>query len=323
MSAAVFRSVEEARGRFGPCALAIGNFDGVHRGHQALLEATVRLAKTRQVQPAVLTFHPHPAAIVAPERLPQAICTLEERIRLLQKYGAERILVLPFTTEVAHMTPREFVSDILVNALETKAVFVGENFRFGHRQSGNTGTLRDLGLEFGFEPQFLKPVTVRGEIVSSTAIRRYLSAANVPRARRLLNRCFSIEGPVVRGRGIGAKETVPTLNLRPVPGLIVPRGIYVTETTEARTGRCWPSVTSCGTNPTFGEGELTIETFLLSTLSGESPQEIRVKFRHYLRPEERFETATALKAQILRDVARAETYWRRAGKFGHSTASIY
>ncbi|HEX7361487.1 MAG TPA: bifunctional riboflavin kinase/FAD synthetase [Bryobacteraceae bacterium] len=323
MSATVFRSLEQARGRFGPCAVAIGNFDGVHRGHQALLDASVRFAKSCQLYPAVLTFDPHPAAIVAPERLPQAICTLDERIGLLQKYGAERILVLPFTTEVAHMTPREFISQILVNALETKAVFVGENFRFGYRQSGNTDTLRELGLQFGFERKFLEPITVRGEIVSSSAIRRYLAAGDVTRAGRLLNRCFFVEGPVVRGRGIGAKQTVPTLNLQPVSGQIVPRGIYITETTEARTGRCWPSVTSCGTNPTFGESELTIETFLLSPLTGESPQEIRVKFRRFLRLEERFPTAAELKAQILRDVVRAQSYWRRMERFGHSAASIY
>ncbi|MGH9639110.1 MAG: riboflavin biosynthesis protein RibF [Bryobacteraceae bacterium] len=323
MRTTVFRSLEEALGRFGPCAVAIGNFDGVHRGHQALLEASVRFAKSHQLYPAVLTFDPHPAAIVAPERLPQAICTLDERIGLLQKYGAERILVLPFTTEVAHMTPREFVSQILVNALETKAVFVGENFRFGHRQSGNTDTLRELGLEFGFERKFLQPVTARGEIVSSSAIRRYLVAGDVTRAGRLLNRCFFVEGPVVRGRGIGAKQTVPTLNLRPISGQIVPRGIYITETTEPRSGRRWPSVTSCGTNPTFGAGELTIETFLLSPLAGESPEEIRVKFRRFLRLEERFPTAAELKVQILRDVARAQSYWRRTEKFGHAAASIY
>ncbi|MGH9582006.1 MAG: bifunctional riboflavin kinase/FAD synthetase [Bryobacteraceae bacterium] len=323
MTPTVFRSLAEARGRFGPCALAIGNFDGVHNGHQALLEASVRFAKSHRLHAAVLTFDPHPAAVVAPERLPESICTLDRRIRLLEDGGTGRILVLPFTTEVAHMTPREFVSQILVDALETKAVFVGENFRFGHRQSGTTETLRDLGVEFGFEWQFLDPVTVRGEIVSSSAIRRYLAAGNIPRAGRLLNRCFFLEGPVVRGRGIGAKQTVPTLNLRPVPGQIVPHGIYVTETTEPRTRRRWPSVTSCGTNPTFGAGELTIETFLLTPLAGESPDEIQVEFRHFLRREERFPTAAALKAQILKDVSRAQAYWRRAAKLGHPAASIY
>ena len=124
--------------RFGPCALAIGNFDGVHIGHQALLAQTVDHAAKKNLAPAVLTFDPHPAVVVAPERVPAMICTLEQRLRLLSSAGAERILVLPFTAEVARLTPEEFVSQILVDALETQAVFVGENFRFGHKQAGTS-----------------------------------------------------------------------------------------------------------------------------------------------------------------------------------------
>lgn len=323
MSVAVYRSVAEARSRFGPCALAIGNFDGVHRGHQALLSAAVRFAKTHHLHPAALTFDPHPAAVVAPERLPQAICTLDQRIRLLGDAGATRILVLPFTTQVAHMAPQVFVWQILVEALETKAVIVGENFRFGYRHSGTTETLAKLGAEFGFEWQFLEPVTVRGEMVSSTAIRHHLSTGNVSRAGRLLNRCFFIEGPVVRGRGIGAKQTVPTLNIRPVSGQIVPRGIYITETTDLENGSRWPSVTSCGTNPTFGGSDLTIETFLLTPLAGTPPGEIRVEFRYFLRREEYFSSAAELKKQILEDISRASAYWRRTAKFGRPAASLY
>jgi riboflavin kinase/FMN adenylyltransferase len=323
MNASVFRSLSQAHRRFGPCALAIGNFDGVHRGHQALLAASVRFAKSAGIVPAALTFHPHPAAVVSPDRVPPAICTLEQRLRLLASAGAERILVLPFTPELSRMSPGEFVSQILVDSLQIKAVIVGDNFRFGHRHSGNTETLAALGREIGFEWQFLPPVVCRGEVVSSSAIRRHLAAGNVARANRLLNRCFFIEGPVVRGRGIGSRQTVPTLNLRPVPGQIVPPGIFVTETTDLNTGRRWPSVTSCGTNPTFGAGDLTIETYLLTPLEGASPSEIRVDFRHFLRPEEQFPSAESLKAQILKDVARAEAYWRHAARFLHPAASIY
>ena len=323
MSATIFRSLEEARGHLGPCALAIGNFDGVHLGHQALLKATIRLAEEHHLHPAVLTFHPHPAAIVAPERCPELISTLDQRLALLEASGITRILVLPFTIEISRLSPREFVSQILVSALEMKFVVVGENFRFGHRQSGTTETLAELGRELGFAGHFLPPVSIRGEIVSSSAIRRYIAAGNVARAGRLLHHCFAVEGPVVRGRGIGSKLTVPTLNLRPVSGQILPRGIFVTETTDLHSGRRWPSVTSCGTNPTFGGQEITIETYLLSRLEGRSPEAIRVEFRHFLRPEESFPTAEALRLQILRDVERAQAYWRRTAKFGHAPASIY
>ncbi len=317
-------------------ALAIGNFDGVHIGHQALISAAVAWASRNGAKPTVLTFDPHPATVVAPNRVPPLICTLPQRLRLLKTAGAVEVMVLPFTEETAHLTPEEFVEQILVKMLNVKAVFVGENFRFGHRQAGTPDTLRKLAKRYDFATQFLPPVTSRGEIVSSSLIRRYLAEGRVGRAGRLLGRCFSVEGPVVSGRGIGRKETVPTLNLRPAPGQIVPPGIYVSETLERETGRRWQSVTSAGTNPTFNGSDLTIETYLLerlqgvpikqgrdregadigaSMLKGETPKEIEVRFRRFIRPERKFPSAEALKAEIFRDVARAQTYWRRLTKF--------
>lgn len=326
MSAIIFRSLEEARGRFGPCALTIGNFDGVHIAHQVLIRAAVDFTVGRGLIPAVLTFDPHPAAVVAPERVPELICPLEEKLRLLGSRGAQRILVLPFTREVAQLSPAEFVSQILVEALETKAVFVGENFRFGHRQAGHPETLRQLANQYGFVSQFLKPIKVRGEIVSSSLIRQYLKAGNVSRAGRLLNRCFSIHGPVVSGHGLGSKQTVPTLNLRPVPGQVTPRGVYITETLARPVGekvQGWPSITNVGVRPTFGGDELTIETFLLRSLEGADPERIEVQFRRFVRAERQFPTPEALKQQILFDVARAESYWRRLSRLGLPAPSIY
>lgn len=323
MSTTVFRSLEEARGRFGPCALTIGNFDGVHIGHQVLLQQTISAALPNEFVPAVLTFDPHPAAIVAPERLPPLITTLDQKLKLLQAAGMRNILVLPFTREVARLSPEEFVWQILLNTLNTKAVIVGDNFHFGHKQAGTADTLRELGHRFGFVSQFIAPVSYRGEIVSSSAIRRYLTSGNVSRAARLLGRCFAIEGGVVAGHGVGSKQTVPTLNLRPVSGQIVPRGIYVTETIEPGTRRRWPSVTNAGIRPTFGGEELTIETFLLTPLEGSAPEQIRVEFRRFVRPEQKFPDAAALKAQILRDVAFAEKYWRRVQKLQQPAASLY
>lgn len=311
MTPAVFRSLAEARGRFGPCALAIGNFDGVHIGHQALLSQLARFASEQGLAPAVLTFDPHPTAVVAPDRAPLMICALEERIRLLQLAGAVRILVLPFTQQIARLSPEEFVSQILAKALDTKAVFVGDNFRFGHKQAGTPDTLRALGKQFGFVSQFVSPVAYRGEIVSSSAIRAYLAGGNVARAARLLGRCFMLEGPVVSGHGVGSKQTVPTLNLPPSPGQLVPRGVYVTETLEPTTHRRWPSISNAGVRPTFGGDELTIETFLLGPLLGHTPEQIRVRFCRFIRAEHQFPSPEALKAQIFKDVARAEAYWRR------------
>ena len=323
MKATVFRSLNEAKLRFEPSALAIGNFDGVHVGHQALIERTIAAAADKSLKSAVLTFYPHPTAIVAPHRTPDLITTLEERLRLLDSSGVQQIMVLPFTPEIAGTNPREFVSQILVDALKTQVVLVGENFRFGHKQAGTPELLRSLGGEFGFESQFLSPVTVRGEIASSSAVRKHLASGNVSRAARLLNRCFFVEGPVVSGHGIGSRQTVPTLNLKPAPGQSLPRGVYVTETFELSGGRRWPSITNAGVRPTFHGEELTIETYLLAPLDGETPDRIQVHFRHFLREERQFPDPGALKAQILRDVARAQTYWRRTARLSNLRSSIY
>jgi riboflavin kinase/FMN adenylyltransferase len=251
------------------------------------------------------------------------ICTLEQRLRLLAAAGIRNIIVLPFTTEVARLSPRQFVSQILCDALETKAVFVGENFRFGRRQRGTSQTLKLLGAEFAFLAQTVHPVCLRGEIISSSAIRRYLSSGNVSRAGRLLGRCFSIEGPVVRGHGVGSKQTVPTVNLRPPTGQLVPRGVYITETREPSPGRRWESITNCGFRPTFGGNELTIETFLLSPLEGDAPERIEVRFHRFVRDERQFPNPEALRGQILKDVSRAQAYWRRLSNPQRQPASIY
>lgn len=310
MTATVFRSLDDARGRFGPCALAIGNFDGVHIGHQALIRRAATFAERNGLEPAVLTFDPHPTAIVAPDRVPELICTLEQRLRLLSGAGVRRILVLPFTSEVARLSPEEFVSQILIGSLQTRGVFVGDNFRFGYRQAGTPDVLRRLGEQYGFTSEFIHPVHYRKEVVSSSSIRQYLDSCNVSRAGRMLGHCFALAGTVVTGHGIGRKQTVPTLNLRPVPNQVTPRGIYITETSD-NIGRRWPSVTNVGFNPTFDREELTIETYLLPSLHDPVPSWIEVQFRRFLRPEKRFPDAVALKAQILKDVTRAQEYWRR------------
>ena len=315
MSQQVFRSIEEARGKFGPVSLAIGNFDGVHIGHRALLRAAQDFAHAQALKTAVLTFHPHPTVLVAPSRVPPMLCTLEQRIRRLQEAGAEAILVLPFTEEVACLTPEEFVQQILVTALNTKAVFVGDNFRFGHDKCGTPEVLRALGDTYEFATTFLDRVTYRGRIVSSSAIRQALANYQMLLAARMLGRCFSIDGPVVSGQGIGSKQTVPTLNLRPSEGQMTLRGVYITKTTDMDNGQAWPSITNAGVRPTFGGNDVSIETFLLGPLEGNAPKNIRVDFRRYVRDEQQFSSPGALREQIMKDVGRAKSYWRRAALY--------
>ena len=304
-------------------ALAIGNFDGVHRGHQALVGEVIRFAEEHSLEPAVLTFDPHPTAVVAPDRVPREICSGEERVRLLRAAGIAHIEVLPFTPSIAKLSPEEFVRSIVVGALRAKAVFVGENFRFGNKKAGDCDTLQKLGRKYDYFAGCLKPVVYHGEVVSSTSVRRYLETARIVRANRLLARPFSLSGPVVSGQGIGSKQTVPTLNLRPAPNQVLPPGVYVTRTRELPGSRWWQSITNVGTRPTFGGEDFTVETYLLSAFEPPSPQTIAVDFLHYIRSERQFPSAGELRSQILRDVGVAQKYWRRLEHWCNPRPSVY
>lgn len=292
-------------------ALTIGNFDGVHRGHKRLIHRVTEIARERGLVPTLLTFDPHPTRIVAPERAPRLLTTLDERERLARTEGIELIDVLPFSAETARLSPEEFVKNIVVDRLSARAVVVGHNFRFGHKAAGNDETLRTLGLQFGFDIEIVGPVSWRGVTISSSEIRRRIQDGEVSRACRMLGRPYALEGPVIHGHGIGSRKTVPTLNLATAAEVLPATGVYVTETTDVSTSRKWRSVTNVGYRPTFGSDDrLSIETFLLDPLEGLSPRAIRVALLKRLRPERKFESAEALKAQILRDARRARSYFR-------------
>ena len=177
MSARIFRSLSEVPRDFGPCATTIGNFDGVHVGHQELMRRIAAISNVRGWNPAVLTFNPHPAKVVAPDRAPKIIMTLDQRAQVMGDLGIEEILILPFTPEVSRWTPEEFVKTVLVDAMQVRAVLVGEDFRFGHKQVGDTNMLRELGPKYGFEVDLITPVNVRGQRVSSSLVRQMAQGA--------------------------------------------------------------------------------------------------------------------------------------------------
>jgi riboflavin kinase/FMN adenylyltransferase len=308
----VYRSLDELPPDFGPSAVTIGNFDGVHLGHCEILRRAKAMADAHGWKASVLTFDPHPTKVVAPERAPQLMTTPERRAALMQAAGMEQILILPFDRNIAQWTPEDFVSRLLVDRLRAHAVMVGDNFRFGCRQAGNTQTLQTLGNQLNFAVEIAPSVRCRGQVVSSSGIRKLLREGRISLANRFLGRPYALEGEVVSGRGVGSKQTVPTLNLAADSEVIPARGVYVTRTGDLHSTRTWTSVTNIGYRPTFGEsGQLTIETFLLDALTGDAPGRIRVEFLARLRSEKRFESPEALKAQILRDVRAARSYFRR------------
>ncbi len=312
----VFHSLEGVPADFGPTALTIGNFDGVHSGHRRILRRVREIAEERNWKASVLTFDPHPATVVAPARAPKLMTLPEQRCALMRAEGIEQVLILPFTADVARLTAEEFVEQVLVCKLGARAVVVGENFRFGHKQAGHTRLLRALGDRFGFLTETVPVLWCRGMRVSSSGLRQLVEAGEVARAGRLLGRPYALDGAVIAGRGVGSKQTVPTLNLATRSEVLPKPGVYVTRTKDLADGRSWESVTNIGYRPTFGEDDrLSIETFLLGPLEGETPGSIRVEFLRRLRDERKFESPEALKTQIFNDVARAQAYFRRAARW--------
>jgi riboflavin kinase/FMN adenylyltransferase len=311
MAGRVYRSLAEVPPDFGPCAITIGNFDGVHAGHRKILRRVVALAREEGWKAAALTFDPHPSKLLTPDRAPHLLTTLEQRSRLILEQGIDEILILPFTSEVARLGPEDFARDILADKLSARAVLVGSNFHFGRRAAGDAGTLEQLGEKYSFETDVLPPVVWRKRMISSSEVRRLIDTGDVSRGCRMLQRPHVLEGVVVRGEGVGAKQTVPTLNLD-TKGEVVPQdGVYITRTRECGSKREWPSITNIGHRPTFDGQHRTIETYLLSPLEGSAPMEISVEFLRRVREERKFESAEALKAQIMRDVGRAQAYFRR------------
>ncbi len=308
----VFRAPGEVPAGFGPSVVAIGNFDGLHVGHREILRRVVALARERGCVPTVLTFHPHPARLLAPERAPKLIATLDQRLGRFAEVGIEAVLVQPFTLEFASWTPGHFCQAILADTLHARCIMVGGDFRFGYKQSGDVATLR----AHGFEVLPVEEIGTAGIRASSTAIRALIASGKVSRARRMMLAPFALEGLVVHGRGIGRKLTVPTLNLAAENELLPATGVYVTRTRDEATNTRWASITNVGYRPTFGDGGLTVETYLLdpppALFQADAPERIEVEFLARVRGERKFDSPEALKAQILRDAGAAQRFHRRA-----------
>lgn len=314
MAIRVYRSVSDIGPDARPCVVTIGNFDGVHVAHRRIFERVVELGRELNAIPTVLTFDPHPAKVVAPERAPRLLNSTGERVALMGDCGIEQAVVLPFDRAFSQLSAHDFVKNILVDALGTRAVLVGFNFHFGNKQSGNIDVLRGLGEQYGFRTEVLPGMSVRGRVVSSTEVRRLIDQGAVSAACRLLGRPYSVRGEVVAGHGIGSKKTVPTLNLRTTAEVLPRIGVYITRTTDLNDGRTWNSITNVGYRPTFGGTDLSIETFLLDPLEGSRPERIAVEFLKRIREERKFDTPEALRSQILKDVGTANRYFSRTAR---------
>ena len=316
---AVFTAPEEwrefyAAGNRGS-VLAIGNFDGIHLGHQTILqEAINRAAKSGAVATA-LTFEPAPLKVLRPEAAPKRLSTNEQRLEWFRAVGVEAAVVMPFTLELSKLSPQEFVEKILVNELQVRALLVGENFRFGHKQAGDAQLLRDLGKVHGFDVASIPPIMAHGEIVSSTVIRREIAEGEVTQAGRLLGRPFVLTGSIVSGTGTGSKFTFPTLNLRADQELLPAGGVYITRTLLQDESKSRRSVTNIGIRPTFNGTALSIETHLLDFSGTISPKRMELRFWKRLRTEKKFSGPDELRVQITKDIASANRFFTLLRKF--------
>jgi phosphoribosyl 1,2-cyclic phosphate phosphodiesterase len=316
---AVFDAAEKWREFYGAggrgSVLAIGNFDGIHLGHQAILKHAVELAAKTGAVATALTFEPSPLKVLRPESAPKRISTPEQRLEWFRAVDVESAVVLPFTVELSKLTPQEFVENILLRELRVRAVLVGENFRFGHKQAGDTSLLRELGRTHGFEVIALPPVSAHGEVVSSTVIRREIAGGKVTQAGRLLGRPYVLTGEIVRGTGTGRRFTFPTLNLKPDQELLPAAGVYITRTVLDGERKSRRSVTNIGMRPTFDGTALTVETHLLDSVGEVAAARMELRFWKRLRSEKRFSGPEELRAQIARDIRSANRFFTLLRKF--------
>jgi riboflavin kinase/FMN adenylyltransferase len=312
----IYTQLDQLPAASAPVVATIGNFDGVHLGHQAVIAEVLSRARFLGGQSVAITFDPHPARVLRPEKPHPLITPLARKLELLASTGLDATLVLPFTDALRRMAPREFAEGILVNRLHVTEIHEGENFRFGYQaEAGVSGPagLEAFGRELGFRVTVYAPRSVRGAAVSSSRIRSLLTAGEAGQARALLGRPFSIDSTPAPGRGYGTRYAVPTINLAPYSELLPAHGVYITTLRIGgdSTAETFDSVTNVGNRPTFGADSFAVESHLLNfrpiDLTEHTP--LRLTFLRRLRAEKAFPSTEALRDQIARDVTQSRRYF--------------
>jgi len=314
MSLTILRSPEEWTARFGAgrTVLSIGNFDGLHLGHQKILRTVLARARAAAQTAAAVTFDPHPMKLLRPDNAPRMIETLSQRLAGFQQIGLDAGLVLRFDRELSLLSPEDFILRILIERLHVAAILVGANFCFGHRGAGNVQMLAQFGKEHGFDVETISPVEVAGIVVSSTAVRNAVVEGRVAEAVPLLGRPFSLTGEIRAGAGRGRTILFPTLNLVPEQELLPRLGVYATE--AVLRGSIFRAVTNVGARPTFDGRGVTVESHLFGFDEQISSGAMEVRFHARLRDERKFSGAEELRAQIARDIVAAREYFGEHGR---------
>jgi riboflavin kinase/FMN adenylyltransferase len=315
MALTVLHSPEEWSARFGAgtrTVLSVGNFDGLHLGHQKILRMVVERARATTLTAAAITFDPHPMKLLQPERAPLMIETLSQRLAGIEQIGLDAALVLRFDRALSILAPEDFLRLILMERMHVAAILVGANFRFGHCGAGDVGLLAQFGKEHGFEVQTISPVEVEGIVVSSTAVRNAITEGRVGEAVALLGHAFLLAGEIRSGAGRGRTILFPTLNMVPEQELLPKLGVYATEAVVG--GNVFRSVTNVGTRPTFDGQGVTVESHLFGFDEQISGGAMEVRFHTRLRDERKFSGAEELRGQIARDILAAREYFAARGQ---------
>jgi riboflavin kinase/FMN adenylyltransferase len=288
--------------------ISVGNFDGLHIGHQKIIHSVIEHARAENAIAAVITFDPHPLKILRPEAAPPLIMTIAQRLAGFADAGLDAAMVMQFDRALADLSAEDFVRTILVETVHAKRILVGQNFRFGCKQVGNVELLSRLGERHGFKVEIVGAAEVAGVSVSSTAIRRAVSEGRVLEASALLGHAFALTGTIQPGAGRGSKIVFPTLNLLPAQELLPARGVYATECVVAR--KLFRSVTNVGVRPTFDGASLSVESHLFDFRDTVTNGELEVRFLNRIRDERKFDGAAALKAQIELDIQAAKQFFQ-------------
>lgn len=288
--------------QFAASGVTIGNFDGVHKGHQALVRHTLEVCRQENLACVLVTFWPHPRMVVGGGKAHYPLHSRNRRMELLESLGVEYILELPFDRDMAALDPEAFISRYLV-PMNMRRLLMGYDFCLGRGRSGNAKMLASIGEHMGFSVEQMAAVEADGAIVSSTRLRELVMHGDVRAAARLLGRNYGFAGQVVHGDGRGKGLGFPTANLLPPETLLPARGVYATRLFFA--GRWWPAVTNIGVKPTFAGQDLTVESFVLEDVPNLYEQQVRLDFVEHLREEQHFASPAELVAQIDRDVATA------------------
>ncbi len=296
----VIEDVTKTEERFPYVVLTVGSFDGVHLGHQRVLEELALRARNAGGTAAVMTLRPHPREFFAPEHAPNLLTSDRKKLELIERTGADVVFILPFTREVAHLEPRAYVESIIHQRCHAREIVVGHDFRFGKDAQGDYAFLQKMGRKLGFSVFQVPPLTVDGERASSTVIRERLFEGDLDEAERFLGRKYSIVGEVVAGRGIGATLGFPTANIRPHHTAIPAQGVYAAEVIIE--GERYPAAVNIGIAPTIRHEDTVIEAFVIGFEGNIRGREIEVIFHNRLRPEKKFSSHEELIAAIRHDV---------------------